>query len=401
MRRTRILAAVATLAGLAAVAAASGVVYLLLELDRANDSLLTTQTALDDTTTTLVETRVALANTQMDLAAQEGVSDGLRQEVTGLQRDNASLGVDKDALLGYLNDALLENGALTDELEAAEVDKGDLRGRLAAEVIRVTALTRANADLEGRLGDVTLRFETRDAEYTTLDAEHRRLVQAAGEAEELETRAGELREEIVGLEQRRRPLLLAAQRQRVEGFLCTGSMEPKITCLDTATWMRDFSPEEVVVGSVISYPNRACLGDDTPGRTAHRVLAIQIIEGVHYYWPKGDALAEPDGCWVPYTAVDGYIVELHRDTVPANAMLRDEVNAARAAYDTAWEVYLDAIEATCGHRDHRRCSYSLTTALGRQAQDLWLQAKAASDFYSCWLGNAAASQRPGHIPFEC
>ena len=248
---------------------------------------------------------------------------------------------------------------------------------------------------------MTLRFETRDAEYETLDAEHRRLVQAVGEAEALETRAGELREEIRGLEERRRPLLLAAQRQRVEGFLCTGSMEPKITCLDTATWMRDFSPEEIVVGSVISYPNRACLGDDTPGRTAHRVLAIQIIEGVHYYWPKGDALAEPDGCWVPYTAVDGYLVALHRNTVPANAMLRDEVNAARAAYDTAWEVYLDAIEATCGHRDHRRCSYSLTTALGRQTQDLWLQAKAASDFYSCWLGNAAASQRPGHIPYEC
>ena len=296
----------------------------------------------------------------MDLAAQEEVSDGLRQEVTGLQLDNASLAADKGALLGYLNDALMQNGDLTDDLDAAEVAaERPSRAAVDGRVIQVTALSAANSDLEGRLGDVTLRFETRDAEYTALDAEHRRLVQAAGEAEALETRAGELREEIRGLEERRRPLLLAAQRQRVEGFLCTGSMEPKITCLDTATWMRDFSPEEIVVGSVISYPNRACLGDDTPGRTAHRVLAIQIIEGVHYYWPKGDALAEPDGCWVPYTAVDGYLVALHRNTVPANAMLRDEVNAARAAYDTAWEVYLDAIEATCGHRDHRRCSYSL------------------------------------------
>ena len=53
MRRTRILLALATLAGLAAVAAASGVVYLLLELDGANDSLLATQTALDDTVATL------------------------------------------------------------------------------------------------------------------------------------------------------------------------------------------------------------------------------------------------------------------------------------------------------------------------------------------------------------
>jgi len=179
MRRTRILAALATLAGLAAIAAASGVVYLLLELDGANDSLGATQTALDDTIANLAETRVALANTRVDLVAQEEVSAGLRQEVAGLQRDNASLAVDKDAVLGYLNDALLQNGALTDELEAAEVVKGELRGRLAAAVVRVAALSAAKEDLEGRLGDVTLRFETRDAEYAMLDAEHRRLVQEA------------------------------------------------------------------------------------------------------------------------------------------------------------------------------------------------------------------------------
>lgn len=398
MRRTHILAA---LAGLAAIVVASGVTYLFMELDRTNDSLRATQTALDDAVADLVETRVALAASNMDLVAQAQVSDRLRGEVTGLQHDNAALEADKGALLGYLNTALLQSAALNDDLEAAGVVNEDLRGRLTAAEAEITTLSAAKADLEGRLGDVTLQFETRDAEYTALDAEHRRLVQTAGEAEELETHIGELRAEILGLEERRKPLLLAVQRQRVEGFLCTGSMEPKITCLDTATWMRNFSPEEIVVGTVISFANRACLGEDAAGRTAHRVVAIQVIDGDYYYWPKGDALPEADGCWVPHTAVDGYIIDLHKNTVTANALLRTRVNTAKAAYDTAWEVYLDAIEANCGHREHDRCSYSLSTPLGQRAQTLWLRAKAASDFYSCWLGNAAASQRPGHIPYEC
>lgn len=401
MQRTRFLLTLAGLAALAAVAAASGAVYLALELGRTDDSLRAAQTGLRDTTAALVDAREALAASDLALAAQVAAGDGLRREVAGLQHANAGLAADKDAVLGYLNDALLRSADLTDDLEAAGVVTGELRGRLAETVVRAVALAAAKDDLEGRLGDVTQRFETRDAEYTALDAEHRRLVRAAGEAGELEARAVKLREEIVALEEHRRPLLLAVQRQRVEGFLCTGSMEPKITCLDTATWMRDFTPDEIVVGAVISFDNRACLGEDAAGRSAHRVLAIQVIDGVHYYWPKGDALAEPDGCWVPYTAVDGYLIELHEDTVPANAELRDNVNAARAAYDAAWGEYLDAIEANCGHREPHRCSVSLVTALGQRAQRLWLRAKEASDFYGCWYANAAASLRPGHIPFIC
>ena len=128
--------------------------------------------------------------------------------------------------------------------------------------------------------------------------------------------------------------------------------------------MPDFSPEEIVVGTVISFDNRACWSDAVGGRSAHRVVSTHVIDDVHYYWPKGDAHAHADGCWVPHTAVDGYLIELHRNTVTANAELRDNVNAANAAYASAWEAYLDAIQAYCGHRNPQRCSVSTSNAIG-------------------------------------
>ena len=398
MVRTRILI---ILAGLAAIMVAYGAVFAFLALDGDNASLRTTQTALADTDATLQETRVALAESDRDRVALAEVIDRLQQDKANLQRDRASLQADKNALVGYLNSALAENAALTDDLEAAGGVHVQLRGELVEADMQISTLTDEKVDVEWRLGEMTKRFEARDADYTALHAQHQQLVQAVGAAEELTARATGLRTEIATLEERRRPLFLAMQRQRVEGFLCTGSMEPKLTCLDTATWMPDFSPDEIVAGTVISFDNRACWSDAVGGRSAHRVVATHVIDDVHYYWPKGDAHADADGCWVPHTAVDGYLIELHRNTVLANAELRDNVNVANAAYSSAWEAYLDAIEAYCGHRNAQRCSVSTSTALGRQAQTLWGHVQEASALYSCWYNNAAASQYPGHIPYTC
>ena len=398
MSRTRILI---TLAGLAAILVTSGAVYVFLELDRTTASLQAAETTLDDTTATLQETRVALAESNRDRVALADAAERLQQDKAGLQRDKSSLQADKNALTGYLNSELAKNGALTDDLEAAGVVHAQIRGEWVELQSQITTLSNEKADVEWRLGEMTQRFEARDADYTALYTQHQQLVQAVRAVEELTARASGLRTEIATLEERRQPLLLAMQRQRVEGFLCTGSMEPKLTCLDTATWMPNFSPEEIVVGTVISFDNRACWSDAVGGRSAHRVVATHIIDDVHYYWPKGDAHPHADGCWVPHTAVDGYLIELHRNTVTANAELRDNVNAANAAYSSAWEAYLDAIQAYCGHRNIQRCSVSTSNALGRQAQALWLQVQEASALYTCWYNNAAASQYPGHIPYTC
>ena len=389
------------LTGLAAVLLLAVLVFLYVDLDAARASLRDEQAAHRSTTESLHATRASLDAANARLAALAEAIGPLQQDGIDLRRINATLQADKDALTGYLNTAIHDNAALADDVTAAGDAATALRARLATAGTRITTLEGEKAVVEGQLGEMTRWFAARNDDYNTLSERHERLQQAAATLEELETRAGELRTEILELEEQRRPLFLASQRIHNLGFLCTGSMEPKLTCIDSATLMRAFSPEEIVVGAIISFENTACWPDATGGSTAHRVVDVQVIDGVHHYWPKGDAHANADGCWVPHTAVDGYIIEFHPNTVPANAELRDNVNAAKSAYNTAWEAYVDAIEANCGHREPQRCSVSLATEIGRHAQSLWLIAEEASNHYSCWYANAAASQYPGHIPHTC
>ena len=295
----------------------------------------------------------------------------------------------------------MQQAALTDELDATEASRLALRGELDTAEAQIAGLSRHNTDLEGQLAEMTTLFATRNAEYSTLNADYRRLVNAVAAVDELEARVRELGAEIMALEERRRPLFLASQQERVEGFLCTGSMEPAITCLDTATWVTVFSPDEIVKGTVISFDNRACWPDAVAGRSAHRVQDTYLEDGVLHYWPRGDAHAQSDGCWVPSTAVHGYIIELHKNTVPENAVLRDNVNAANAAYREAREAYVDVIEQYCGHRQPERCSVSVEDPLGREAQRLLRVSQEAYEHYRCWYNNAANSLRPGHIPHDC
>ena len=178
-------------------------------------------------------------------------------------------------------------------------------------------------------------------------------------------------------------------------------MEPKLTCLDSATWLEDFRPQDIVVGATISFQGRACSSDFPSGvRIAHRVLDIRVVNGVYEYWPQGDANERPDGCWVPQTAVNGYIIEIHKNTRPENAMLRDNVNAARAAYVTARDAHYDLRQANGCQRDRGTC-YVDTDAQLATLNASRQRAVQAFDHYQCWLRNARASEYPGHIPYTC
>ena len=142
----------------------------------------------------------------------------------------------------------------------------------------------------------------------------------------LQTRRASILAEISRLEKQREPLLVDSWDMVSRWVRCTGSMEPRITCLDTLTWLIDFRPEEITLGAVISYsPN--CWDD---GGVAHRVIKIKQERGVYYFWPKGDASAEADGCWIPDYNVHGYVTGIDRNSVPENAHLRNMVNGARA-----------------------------------------------------------------------
>ena len=168
-------------------------------------------------------------------------------------------------------------------------------------------------------------------------------------------------------------------RDTVEtGLLCTGSMAPAITCLDRITWLTDFAPSEIAIGTVIAF-NPNCEGENR--LTAHRVIDIRVENGTRYFWPKGDAAAEPDGCWVPQAWVSGYVVEVKRGVVPENQHLYQSVQGALAAFEdklTFWDS-LNPEAKRAGFEGVQR----------------------AERYYLCWLQNARDSEYPGHIPYEC
>ena len=160
---------------------------------------------------------------------------------------------------------------------------------------------------------------------------------------------------------------------------------------------------------------------------AHRVVEVEVRDGVRYFWPKGDNNEESDGCWIAASQVGSFIVALHRNVYPENAVLRESVNravselrrakvvsdAASALQKAAFEVYDNLMNGFCGSKPRSNCyladaqynqatvvyeEYEEAFAVYRRVYALYI---AAFDRYDCWQRNATESERPGHIPHEC
>ena len=396
---------------LAIVSTSLGIVIaaiLLLQLNGANAELDTTRNRLEaaqaqneQLTTNLAAAREQLdgktaenvtltadlsaANTQLGSAAAE--ITGLRSELkvtkerlTAKTTENETLTADLQATTERLTAKAAESETLTADLEATTerltaktAENETLTADLATTTEHLTTKTAENATLTADLATTTEQLTTKTAQlsdktsehqaltarYETLTTRHEALIEEAGELEEakdqrdalvlrvdsLTLRAGNLQQEIAELERRREPLIVDSYTR---GFKCTGSMEPKITCLDTATWLTDFYPEDIVIGAVISFtPTAACeLGS---GPVAHRVMSVRRgASGDYYYWPKGDANSQDDGCWIPHTNVNGYMIELLLNTNLENSGLRNRVNTAKAAWDEARQNYEQKRLEYCG-----------------------------------------------------
>ena len=181
---------------------------------------------------------------------------------------------------------------------------------------------RENGTLRSENTDLTNRVRTLDGVVNGLEAQNEGLSTTLSSLEE---RIGELKAEIDELESRRRALLV---RSEVTEILCTGSMEPALTCLDSVTILTNFRPEDIVVGSIISFFED---GDTSTTPFLHRVLERKVENGVNYFWPQGDAADGPDGYWVPEDWVEGYVTELHKNSHPENTELRNEVLPRRTS----------------------------------------------------------------------
>ena len=270
-----------------------------------------------------------LTATQELLTARQDVVTA-RQQVGQLDRENGTL-------LSENTDLTKRVGMLEGLASGLEAQNEELSGTLSS-------LEPQHQSLKDTLATTEAERQRLEADNTHLLTERSRLEQQLQDIQDtmdsvssLEERIVELKAEVVGLESRRRALLV---RSEVSEILCTGSMEPVLTCLDSVTVLTNFRPEDIVVGSIISFFED---GDTVTTPILHRVLERKVENGVYYFWPQGDAAEEPDGYWVPEDWVEGYVTELHKNSHPENAELRNDVLAKKDEYYKA-QAYYEAVE---------------------------------------------------------
>ena len=361
--------------------------------------------SLAATTTAFQALQEAYVQTSRNLINERGTRNQLQTDKNVLLQDKANLTMAIDS-------ARAEGADVSGRLAAATAAQAGLHIALTAANAAIASLSLAKQEAESELDDLTLAHTTLTAEhhglrvahealqgqYTVLSAEYDQWNREFGAIVDLQDRANGLRTDILQMEERRRALILSRGSEFVTGFTCTGSMEPKLTCLDTATWVRDVAPADIIVGATIDVYHPDCGGDWPDGVlwVAHRVIDIKGQDDDQRYWLKGDNNEHPDGCWVPHAAVRGYIIALHKNTRPANAVLRNNVNASWEAYKAARHTYakLRAAEdcpvtGTCYVPDHS------------PLWGAWHALQRAWALYDCWRTNALDSEYPGHIPHEC
>ncbi|MBI4282397.1 MAG: hypothetical protein HY672_02790 [Chloroflexi bacterium] len=313
---------------------------------------LATRVAENKTLTANLETTTAQLTSKV--AANKTLAANLQSTAAQLDTrvaENKTLTASLETTTAQLDTRVAENKTLTASLETTTAQ---LDTRVAENKTLTANLETTTAQLDTRVAEnktLAANLETTTAQLTSKTADYNTLVNTVGQLEEVRAKVAtfqsqvtSLQSEIASLKAQRTPLIVESYTR---GFKCTGSMEPKITCLDTATWLSNFRPQDVVVGAVISFTPTTVCNLSGSGPVAHRVTGIKMESGTYYYWTKGDANSQDDGCWIPQTNVNGYIIGLQKNTHPENQALREKVNSAKAAYEQRRLKYCGSLTGTC------------------------------------------------------
>ncbi|MSQ22319.1 MAG: hypothetical protein EXR53_03295 [Dehalococcoidia bacterium] len=306
---------------------------------------------------------VNIAELQQRLTSTEGILAGKVGDIRVLQ-----------ATLDYKN---LQLGKL-------EVSEAGLKAQLGTLQTERDSLVDGLRLLDLSHKELQLDYGTLQGEYTTLSSAVGTLEGVKSQVSGLQQQVQSLNGDMARLQAARAPLIVESYRV---GFKCTGSMEPKITCLDEATWLSNFRPQEVKVGTVISFtPTAEC--KLSSASVAHRVTAINLEAGTIYYRPKGDANSSDDGCWIPSSSVNGYIITLYKNTKLENAHIRDRINALKWALDFALagseqssQIYKQYVSLHCPGNVCPSQYYGTAVSLYEDVQQKYSQYTSAYDTY--------------------
>ncbi|MYB85555.1 MAG: hypothetical protein F4X54_12660 [Chloroflexi bacterium] len=257
-------------------------------------------------------------------------------EIVDLQNINESLGSEIDSNLEEIKSLEEDNELISVKLETSLETNADLERQLMRIGSSLRAANNKIASLEG------------------LEGEYGETIRA-------------LRAEISELEEERKAVILEPVRTN---FSCTGSMEPKITCLDKGIWNRNWTVDDLVIGAVVSFK-------DGDSNTAHRIIDTKP----GYIKTKGDNTlwsSKNDG-WISIDRVNYYLVDLIKNVNMDRAALRNEVNEA-------WDKFRKFHHQICGDRPSGGCTSSSSNV--RRWKELQCAAftaiyKAKNELYIC------------------
>lgn len=366
-------------------------------LETTTEALASTKEALEAETEEHAGTNAVLQNTEAELAS---TADELDQTKQTLDTTSDTLSTTAEALadtteqlasteeeLGLSQDALSET---TTNLENTEAE---LKTTASALDSTRAELGIAYQDLSSTLGELAETKSTLSATKTELGNTGTELGVVSQDLSDLRARVGDL--EAVEIEIARLEGLIAERTPlipdtTVANFTCTGSMEPKITCLESARWLVNFDPADIVRGAVVVFGSivdtieGSCVTEVGGRRTSHRVIAIEGAGDNLRFRTRGDNNLWDDGCWLGAAQIESYMIDLYKDTNPGRAWLRELVNEARAKYVEARASYLDWVGRYCHYNEGRNV---YTCARGAHYQTAVRRAEKRDEtwaIYNCW-----------------
>ena len=241
---------------------------------------------------------VAVGSVTTLALSDSGDEDELRQQFVTLQTDledalalEGQVGA-KDATIAELRSQLEGLGSERDGLSASLSSEIEARTLRDAEIQRLGKLISDSGIATGQLAEVQNRYDALVAQFDGLKQEHDDASERLARLVPIETT--ELTDPALYLD-------TGVRQVATTRALCSGSMEPTITCDDLLVLYTPASPTDLDEGDIIYFrkPNGSCTGTLEGRFTLHRISDVIANNDGLFFQTKGDAFVNPDRCRVP------------------------------------------------------------------------------------------------------
>ena len=234
-------------------------------------------------------------------------NEALREDLDAALVLRSELGA-RDAtiaeLRGQVDKVQRELEGEVEELNADLLAETEARAKAEAEAARLREVISDAGITTAQLIELENRYEALVAQFTSLQGEYAAASLRLTQLVPIES--SELPRPVLYLDR-------AVTEVAVTRPLCSGSMEPTITCDDLLILHTPASPTDLDEGDIIYFrkPNSGCSSTLEGCFTLPRIVNVISDNRGLLFQTKGDALANPDVCLVP---ADDVLFEL-RTTV--------------------------------------------------------------------------------------